>query len=327
MIPADPRRLHGLRIGLSISVPPDMQGSDDPQFVINATTFRMGSFLLTEGASLVLGHKWRPDGVLDHLTHRAVSSRWAPLGSQAGERPAPRILNLLAWPDLPPDDDSAAQRLIKDGILEIRQVRPPGFPDDFLDKANSPEAIKEILATPEGKLARIRAFTAMRQDLVAISDARLCLGGASGAPDRRRLPGLIEEAILTFLAGRALYISSALGGASKAMSDVILQRRMPDEAKELFFSSPAVVSLIADLAGKYPPPAAISMAEYSAPSVQTAWNALEFFQSTVRLEKLASQSGLNTDEYINLLTTPDPNRALGWMISGIERIRKVQGPL
>jgi hypothetical protein len=134
-----------------------------------------------------------------------------------------QILNLLGWPDTPTRFDSAEREELE-GILECRVVLPPGIATERLDPASD-----------FGKFARIRALTAMRQELVAAGQARVCMGGASGKPGRR-LPGLVEEALFTYRGRKPLYISSALGGASKAMADAILQRRLSDEARSLFYT-------------------------------------------------------------------------------------------
>lgn len=308
----DTRRLAGLRFGLSISTARDMPDGGDPEHFINGLTFRIASSLLLEGATLVLGHRWSSEGIMEHLAFRARDSRGflRPSASDKAETPAPSILNVIAWPDRPPEKDRNAERMIREGILEIRRITPPGLPPDLLELDRS-----RALATDPGAFARIRALTAMRRDLVQLSDVRLCLGGESGKPSRR-LPGLIEEAVFTIQAGKPLCLSSALGGAAKAMADALLHRRLSDDARALFFTPAPVVKLFADLAGNQPVP------DEEGPSTETGWNSLRFFQS-LSLAALSRQAGLTEEEYVVLLTSTDVQRVLALAVTGILRLRSL----
>jgi hypothetical protein len=58
-------------------------------------------------------------------------------------------------------------------------------------------------------------------------------------------------------------------------------------------------------------------------STESAWNALAEFQS-ISIAHLAAQSGLVEDELLNLLTTPEPQRVMGWVIAGMGRLNANQ---
>jgi hypothetical protein len=311
---SDTRRLAGIRFGLSISTPPEMAAETDPDRLINNLTFRIASSILLEGGSLVLGHRWKREGIMEHLAFQARDSRgygqW-----RSTERDPKRpfsIHNIIAWPDTLPTKDENSERMVRDGILEIRQVPPPDIPQDKLD-ADPVKALDSDL----GKFARIRALTAMRQEIVRLTDARICLGGAGGK-SVSRLPGLIEEALLTCQAGKPVYLSSALGGAAKAMADAILHRRMSEDARAMFFTPPPIVKLFADMSTAYPVP------EDEGPSTEGGWNAFAFFQS-LSLAKLGQQAGLGEEEYVILLTSPDVQRVLGLAMAGVLRLRSRGG--
>jgi hypothetical protein len=305
-----PRRLAGLRFGLSISTAPDLPCNGDPDQFVNTLTFRIASSLLLEGGTLVMGHRWSSEGIMESLTFQARDSRgFCPQEVPAEqEKPAPAILNIIAWPDTAPAKDKNAERMIRDGILEIRPVPPPDIPLNQL--AGEPA---KVLATDLGKFARIRALTAMRQEIVRLTDARICLGGETGKATRR-LPGLIEEALLTYQAGKPLYLSSALGGAGKAMTAAILHRRQSDDARAMFFTPPPIVELFGKMAANFPVPAE------AGPSTDPGWNVFEFFQQ-LPVPKLSQQAGLTEEEYLFLLTTDDVQRVLALAMTGILRLR------
>jgi hypothetical protein len=334
MIQFDSRKYVGSRFGFSISVPleddPDWPASyGDPEPVVNEFVFTEGSSILFEGGHLVLGHRWadaqgqwNQEGVLDHLMMKSRdfrSFRPASPDPQTGAV-SPAILNLLAWPDPPPPpSEEHPHRLIKEGVLEIRQVRPSGFDDSFFDKANDPAGAKALLATPQGLYARLRALTAMRRELVRATDFRLCIGGALGKPERR-LPGVVEEALLTAQVDKPLYLSSAFGGVSKALADCLLQRRIKMDLESVFFTPDPVAKRMKAQSAAFP-----LADEFEGPSSRAGWNALAFFES-LSLDKLGAQAGLTSEQYIDLLATPNIERAMAWVMSGVSNlIREAKG--
>ncbi|MDG4594619.1 MAG: hypothetical protein P9F75_02820 [Candidatus Contendobacter sp.] len=307
---SDTRRLTGIRFSLSISAALDMPGGSDPDSLVNGLTFRLASNILLEGGTLLLGHRWIPDGIMEHLAFQALDSHWSKLKRAPSEQTKADvpILNLIAWPDGLPSADRNAQKMIREGVLEVRQILPPEIPPDRLD-ADPVKALTSDL----GQFARIRALTAMRREMVRHTDARICLGGGVGKATRR-LPGVIEEALFTCMAGKPLYLSGALGGAAKVMADALLQRRMSGEARDLFFTPPPVVGLFAAWTAKSP------IAPEEGPSTEEGWNALERLQS-FSPKQLGQQAGLTEEEYVQLLTSTDVQRVLGLAITGVVRLR------
>ena len=308
-----PRPLAGLRFGLSISAPAELPGGADPEQAVNSLTVNFASSILLEGGGLLLGHRWQPDGILEYLAFHACDSRWAGGAHSATQTQdtAPPILNLLAWPDQPPATDHNARKMIEDGILVSRQIPPPGIPLHRLD-ADPNKALDSDL----GKLARVRALTALRQAMAAQADARICLGGAAGKP-LRRLPGVIEEALFTHQAGKPLFIAGALGGAAKAMADAILRRRMEPSAQALFYTPPESAALYAQFADEYPAP------HGEGPSHPEGWNVLEQFAS-LEIPALARQAGLTEEEYLQVLTSTEVPQVLRLAITGVLRRRAAE---
>lgn len=299
----DPFPLRGRCIGISISagdegIPP---GENADAFV-NQLTFQTCSRYLFLGASIALGHMWRPGGIMEHLARRAAEYRYSFIPPGSDGRRAP-IINRLAWPDEPPVFDEDISEWIKD-IIEARQVPPPDIPMEGLTASSR-----------LGQFARIRALTAMRRELVMASDFRICLGGAAGKP-LRRLPGVLEEALLTFDAGKPLYLAGAFGGITKALCDVILRRRAASSAREAFHTPLEAESLFKEFQGAYPFPVSDGPSKPSAP-----FDALAHTES-ISIATLANQAGLSEDDYLTLMTTPDVGRAMQLVSLGISNSRK-----
>ena len=65
--------------------------------------------------------------------------------------------------------------------------------------------------------------------------------------------------------------------------------------------------------------------EFEGPSSRAGWNALAFFES-LSLDKLGAQAGLTSEQYIDLLATPNIERAMAWVMSGVSNlIREAKG--
>ena len=108
------RSLEGLVVGISISESSDSSDLGYSTSEINHATVRIAETLLGEGAHLVFGHNWRPDGVMTEIHRLAVTY-------QATDDPV--ITNLLPWPEEPgltPPERAEAAR-----TLEIREARLP----------------------------------------------------------------------------------------------------------------------------------------------------------------------------------------------------------
>jgi SLOG cluster2 len=298
--------LRGTCIGISISAGDDgVPPNEIPDDFINALTLRLCSNLFLSGATVALGHTWKKDGIMDHLAYWArqyTLPDWR--REQATRHRPPQILNLIAWPDQPPSWSEDEQDQLR-GILEIRQIPPP----DALPSA-------EPTTTEFGKYIHARSLTAMRQVLPTQCDARLGLGGSLSPREGAtwRLPGIIEETLYAYRAKQPLFISSALGGASKAMCNAILHRRIDDKARSGFFTPADMVARYSQFAaaGTLPPD--------DSASTETGWNALQEF-SDIPLATLCQRSSLSEDEYLSLLTTHDIQRVMALTLAGISRIQ------
>ena len=160
----------------------------------------------------------------------------------------------------------------------------------------------------------MRALTAMRKQLVEHTNVRICIGGASGQATRR-LPGIIEEAWMTINAKKPLYLIGAIGGAARAMVNLILQRTMSHSECDMFVTNPQCTVTMERYAEKYP------YQEDEGPSCESkGWSAMHAFQSPPLLEQLANAAGLEVEEYIWMMTAPDAERAMQWVGKGVTNI-------
>ncbi|MCY2962765.1 MAG: hypothetical protein NT069_03790 [Planctomycetota bacterium] len=192
------RRLTGLVVGVSVS---ESESSADLGYTsdeINLAIVRIAAVLFGEGARLVFGHTWRPDGVMDEVLRLALRV------SHAHNAP---LVNFLAWPNQP--GLTMVQRRQLESTLEIREIDRPA--DTHLPQTESPSGSADVEIWP-----RARTLTEMRRQMAKTVDAQICIGGKiHGAAGR--FPGVVEEAYFATRANKPIYFSGFLGGATMEM--------------------------------------------------------------------------------------------------------------
>lgn len=202
------RPLSGCIIGLSVSETEELGNLGYDSSDVNRFVVRLAESLLSFGGRLVFGHDWRPGGVMEAVAALALRYSPPPL-NESGRRAssdAP-VINLVAHPDVPflargptdeqlPDLSEAAldlkHRLV--GVVDARQV---SVPDSRAHSAAS----------------RADKLTLLRRELARIADVRICAGGKT-RDFQGRMPGVLEEAMLTINEDRPVFAAGLFGGAT-----------------------------------------------------------------------------------------------------------------
>lgn len=308
MLPVNTGSFEAITFGFTISasdLPDDAPRVSDDD--VNRLTYLESARVLREGGRLVLGHRWKPGGIMHHLASKARDLRIGPFSAQQLEQPV--IINVIAWPDCPPaDSDRDAQRLLRDNVLQITVVSAPDVNLDHVD----PES-------ETGFFFRIRSLTAMRKRLCELTDVRICLGGGANKP-QRRISGILEEATLTIAAEKPLYICSAMGGISRVLCDAMLQRRLSESDTAQFVTPAPARAVLEKFRAEYPFPVEEGPCSINHGD-RNVWNALDYLRS-VKLDRLAEIAGLTLDEYINLMTTADLDRVITLVTMGVRNLRR-----
>ena len=218
------RPLSGCAVNVSVSESEDSTTRGFPKWQVNRATLQVVTALFGQGATLVFGHDWRDDGVMEAICNFArqvqASVPLAPADADASGEPV--LLNVLPWPDAPvlsaPDLDQlrTTLRVVQAGLPELLR---------HLEDAGRAE---QQGGGPLYRYLRARGLTFLRHRLTALSHARLCLGGRRGG-SQGRYPGVVEEAFLALQAHQPLYIAGLLGGASRQIIDAIDGGRMPED--------------------------------------------------------------------------------------------------
>jgi hypothetical protein len=217
------RPLAGMIVNLSISESNDSADRGFPPAQVNHVTLQVVSALFGQGASLIFGHDWREDGVMEavHEFAQQVQPPIALTAEQSQWSSQPPLWNLVPWPD--------PLRLSKDDLeclASTLRVESAGLPEE-LTKYDDKEA-RDKQETPLYQYLRARGLTHLRHRLTRISHARLCIGGRKSGSEGR-YPGVIEEALLSIEDRKPLYLAGVLGGATQQLIEALMGKPIPND--------------------------------------------------------------------------------------------------
>jgi len=301
------RPLAGCVVNLSVSESNDSENRGYPAWQVNRVTLQIVSALFGQGASLVFGHDWREDGVMEAVYGFARQVQPPiPLSIKVAESEAqPLLRNLLPWPDKPFLAEEDLERL--SSTLRVECV---GLAPELADFA------KDVALTdPDDErylYLRARALTYLRHQLNQVSDIRVCLGGRqTGA--QGRYPGVIEEALLAMRHNKPLYLCGLLGGATQQVIDAFEGKPMPDDF--------CTASLLTEL--YHEPPFQESDTSTQPDRVfdrEGIWK--EFSQAGP--DWLRNNNGLEPEENLALLHTSVVDQVIELILTGASRLRRAR---
>lgn len=217
------RPLRGCVVNVSVSESDDSIKRGFPGWQVNRVTVQVVAALFGQGSSIVFGHDWREDGVMEavHSFARQMQPPVPLSPEEANVAGQPLLRNLLPWPDIPMLPDRDLERL-----NSTLRVEAAGLPVELRHVDGDAKQ-----AGPDSRLyryVRARGLTFLRHRLDEVCHARLCLGGRR-AGFAGRYPGIVEEALFALTSKKPLYISSLLGGAAAVVVDAIEGKQMPDD--------------------------------------------------------------------------------------------------
>ena len=182
------RPLNGFAIGISISESKDLISLGLTEADVNRVTVELCRRFVALGAQIVLGHQWRPRGVMEAVARFAQAYQF--------EAKEPIIHNFLAWPD--------RAALSKTDRQQLRNL--------------------VVIHEQDSSEDRPAALRRMREEMTYKNHARICLSGKAKQPTGF-VPGVIEEAALTLIQGKPLYISRMMGGTARFLVDVLRKEK------------------------------------------------------------------------------------------------------
>jgi hypothetical protein len=299
------RPLTGSIVNLSVSESNDSEERGYPSWQVNRVTLQIVAALFGQGASLVFGHDWREDGVMEAVYGfaRQVQSP-VPLSAKGADNEAqPLLRNFLPWPDKPFLPERDLERL-----SATLRVEPVGLPSELTTFANDP-----VLPHRDDdvyRYLRARGLTFLRHKLNEVCDVRVCLGGRrTGA--QGRYPGVIEEALLALRSNKPLYLAGFLGGATAQVIDALEGKQI----REDFCAPTSVARLYSE-----PPIKETDASTNSDRAVEREAIWKEF--NRAGREWLTRTNGLTADENVALLHTSVVDQVIELVLTGLSRLHK-----
>ena len=229
-------RLKGRLIGISISNSPDLANLGMGSVHLEDAMVECARYLLTQGSSLAYGGDLRPGGFTTILFELVRSH------NRAGTKE--RIHNFLAWP-IGLHIDAGIWREYMDEIRDYRLAPPADLgldPTVYVGSDDMP-----------GRYIWSRSLTVMRDEMNALTAARVLLGGQVRG-FKGKYPGLLEEALLALRSKKPLYLVGGFGGCTRSIVQA-LKGDTPEAFTEAFQSTDP---LFAAMSARYQADAATS---------------------------------------------------------------------
>jgi len=204
--------LSGKLVGISISNSPDLERLGFSDYHLKRALLEISRHLLAQGARIAYGGDLRPDGFTQNLIEMVKA-----YNHQENNKPQKNILNFLAWP-LHLEADVNWQAEYKNEVL----IQAISLPEDI--KQQPFEIDERTFLKPEGKencYVWMRCLTAMREEMAKQIDARIILGGQV-TNYKGVFPGIAEEAALTLINDKPLFVLGAFGGCAKAVGQALM---------------------------------------------------------------------------------------------------------
>lgn len=236
--PGENESLDGKWIALSMSESSDIDRWGMDEVHQTQTMLEISRYLLIRGASLAYGGHLGDAGYTRKLFELVRSHN-----NQDVYDPFQRIMNHYGWP-LPAL--STAQRAELKPVATILPVPRPADVDESLHPDLTPQIASFFPGnkSPEHRYAWCRGMTEMRafqaDPVRSKVVARIVLGGTfektvKAAPDgttketwySSRMPGVLEEVLLSIKAGQPVILIGAFGGATKLVIDLLLGKGHP----------------------------------------------------------------------------------------------------
>jgi len=215
-------RSRSLRVALSVSGAEDLKRYGLRGAHLDSIFLELSRYLLVAGVQLAYGGHLKADGytlrLADLLQDPIVEQlRGAPSPNQA----VPELVTYLPWPMLASVRDEARLGPL---VTVIRCQRPTDI-DESLDPAFVVSPDLEIASdTDLRRFAWSRGLTVMREQQTRELDARVVVGGKLGRADNLylgRMPGVLEEALLSIRNKRPVYLIGAFGGCARLVLDAL----------------------------------------------------------------------------------------------------------
>lgn len=302
------RPFAGIIVNLSISESDDSAYRGFSPAQVNHFTLQVVSAFFGQGASLIFGHDWREDGVMEAVYGFAQQVQLpAPLiPEQSKPSVRPLLWNLIPWPDEP--------RLLPRDLERLAftlHIERAGLPEELIKYEE--EALYKGRESALYKYLRARGLTHLRHRVTGVSQARLCVGGRKLGSEGR-YPGVIEEALLSLEDRKPLYLAGVFGGATRQLIQALMGEPMPNDFCLPTKAHPHYLN----------PPIREEMSETKTDRIVAPEAVWESFRDQ-GINGLAKNNGLSKEENLRLFQTAVLDEVIQTVLIGLSRVGLAQG--
>jgi len=216
-------RDRSLIVALSVSEAEDLARYGLRKLHLDSILLELSRYLLLAGIRLAYGGHLRADGYTIQLANLLREPIIEQLRAEAPESSAfsAELVTYIPWPTPVNVGDEA-----KLGpLVEIRRCKRPDDLNETLDPAFVAEPLCELpVDSAVHRFGWSRGLTVMRQRQTAEVDARIIVGGRIGQTGelyKGKMPGVLEEALLSIQAERPVYLVGAFGGCTQLIIDIL----------------------------------------------------------------------------------------------------------
>jgi hypothetical protein len=213
-------RERNLVVALSVSEAEDLGKLGLRKAHFDAIFLEISRYLLLAGIRLAYGGHLKADGYTWKLVDLLRDPTVEHLRGDAtgGAAPPQELITFIPWP-MP----IAVQDMARLGpLVDVRQCERPADVDETLDPAFVQSPQEDIpVDTLNRRFGWARGLTAMREQQTSEVDARVIIGGRFSSGFKGRMPGILEEALLSIRAERPVYLIGAFGGCARLVVNAL----------------------------------------------------------------------------------------------------------
>lgn len=297
---AEDGALGSYRIGISISDNPANNYSDHHLHAdhLKRLSQDLARHLLARAGTIIYGGDLRKDGFTQFILDEAIALKTRLNTDNI------HVENHLAWPLYVSDPEIVAWRAKYSGIIKSVEHDIPSDIAKDLDK--------NVFIAPSGtknKYIWSRCLTRMREKSIELSHARICAGGKL-AGYHGKMPGVLEEIIISIENNRPIFLLGAFGGVVGEVCKTITNKTIALPITEHW--------QITNNAGYF------ELQEKAKQENQNAdYTKIKTVLEGISVDDFARSSGLNSDDYQRLMASPFVDECVHLVLKGLKTLASV----
>lgn len=297
--PSDKDKFSEARVGISIS---DVIYETFSEHHIHADSLirlaqDLGRHLLSRSATLIYGGDMRPGGFTEFILDEASILK------ERLVKTVPHVENHLAWPLYISDKEITAWRAKYTQVMTTIEHEIPSDVAEEIDK--------DTFLPPNSPMNSYiwsRCLTEMRKKSISSSTARICAGGKLSGY-KGKMPGVLEEILIALEEQKPLYLLGAFGGVVGDVCNLILKGKVADSLTEKWQVSYNVGYLdLQELASTW--------------GNKCNYTEISNVLRDLNINELASQCGLDENEYQRLMTSPFIDECTHLILKGLKKLHE-----